>query len=231
MSNKTISWLKISGTCGIITPLVAFSCILLAIAYAPHFSWTDDALSNLGVMQSPTSTLFNLGLIAGGILGVFFASGLLKLSKGKLPGQIGALMFVLDCLALTAIGIFPENAEPMHHLCFCGLLRAVPIVNVLHNSFFHSRVKEQNGTVHFLYGGICCSCVGCRVLGTLRSWCCYPRDSFCHRSFFLDCSLWFQHARNVFTFNQMIMLELQFVKHTGTKPLRTASKVTGNIPC
>jgi hypothetical membrane protein len=149
MSNKTISWLKISGTCGIITPSVAFSCILLAIAYAPHFSWTDDALSDLGVMQSPTSTLFNLGLIAGGILGVFFASGLLKLSKGKLPGQIGALMFVLDCLALTAIGIFPENAEPMHLYASVAFFALFPLSMFFMTASFILASKKRTALFTF----------------------------------------------------------------------------------
>jgi hypothetical membrane protein len=114
MSTKTATWQKVSGICGIMTPSVAFGCILLAISYAPDFNWTNNALSDLGVMQSPTSILFNLGLIAGGILGMVFASGLLTLFKRKLIGELGAIIFVLDFLALTAIGVFPENARPIH---------------------------------------------------------------------------------------------------------------------
>lgn len=127
MSAKTISWHKISGICGIVTPLIGFSCVLLAISYAPDFSWTNNALSDLGVMQSPTSILFNLGLVAGGILGMMFASGLLTLFKGKLVGEIGTVMFVLDFFAFTAIGVFPENVKPIHLYASVTFFMLLPV--------------------------------------------------------------------------------------------------------
>lgn len=106
--------LEISGVCGMFAPIVAFGCILLSIEYAPNFNWTDNALSDLGVMANPTSTLFNLGLIVSGILAIVFASGLFIFFRGRLAGRVGALLFLLDTLALTAIGIFPESSAPMH---------------------------------------------------------------------------------------------------------------------
>ena len=108
------SRLKISGICGILTPIVAFSCILSSIAYAPDFSWADNALSDLGVMPNPTAILFNLGLVISGILAIAFAVGFFSLFKGKSVGRAGALLFLMDCLALTAIGVFPETSKPMH---------------------------------------------------------------------------------------------------------------------
>ena len=76
MNLKNVNWLKISGVCGILTPLVAFTFISLAIASSPQFSWTDNALSDLGVVEGVTAVLFNSGLIIGGILAIIFASGL-----------------------------------------------------------------------------------------------------------------------------------------------------------
>jgi len=143
MSNKTISWLKISGTCGIITPSVAFSCILLAIAYAPHFSWTDDALSDLGVMPNPTSVLFNLGLIVSGILAIVFAFGLLIFFNKTVSGRIGAIMFVLDCLALICIGIFPENAKPMHVYASVAFFAIFPLAALLMTAAFVFSSKHR----------------------------------------------------------------------------------------
>ena len=121
------SLLKISGICGILTPLVAFGCILLSIAYAPSFSWTDNALSDLGVMPNPTAILFNVGLITGGILAIAFAVGLFSFFKGTSAGRAGALLFLIDCLALTAIGVFSENSKPMHlyaSVAFFGLFHS-----------------------------------------------------------------------------------------------------------
>lgn len=106
--------LEISGLCGVFAPIVAFGCILVSIEYATNFSWTDNALSDLGVMANPTSTLFNLGLIVGGILAIVFASGLFVFFSGRLTGRFGTVLFLLDALALTAIGIFPESSGPMH---------------------------------------------------------------------------------------------------------------------
>jgi len=49
MNSKNVAWLKISGVSGIVTPIVAFTFISLAIVYSPQFSWTENALSDLGV--------------------------------------------------------------------------------------------------------------------------------------------------------------------------------------
>jgi len=143
MSNKTGTWLKIAGTCGIITPLIAFGCILLAIAYAPQFSWTDSALSDLGVMTNPTSVLFNLGLIVSGILAIVFAFGLLVFFNETVSGRIGGIMFVLDCLALICIGIFPESAKPMHLYASVAFFAIFPLAMFLMTASFVLSSKHR----------------------------------------------------------------------------------------
>ena len=143
MSNKTVTWLKIAGTCGIITPLIAFGCILLAIAYAPQFSWTDSALSDLGVMTNPTSVLFNLGLIVSGILAIVFAFGLLIFFNKTVSGRIGVIMFVLDCLALICIGVFPESAKPMHLYASVAFFAIFPLAMFLMTASFVLSSKHR----------------------------------------------------------------------------------------
>jgi hypothetical membrane protein len=121
--------LRISGICGVLTPVVAFTCIFLAIGSAPEFSWTENALSDLGVMPGATVALFNYGLIVSGILGFVFAASLFRVMRffevfsadGKphllvYRGLGGALFFSLACLALVAIGVFPENVRYAHSL-------------------------------------------------------------------------------------------------------------------
>ncbi len=107
-------WLKISGICGIVTPVVAFTCILLAIAYSPLFSWTGNALSDLGVQSGLTPILFNYGLAVSGVLAFVFAFGLFKFLKTSISGRVGAFFFVIAALALIAIGAFNENYSPTH---------------------------------------------------------------------------------------------------------------------
>ena len=74
-------WLRISGACGGLTPVVAFVCIFLAIVSAPGFSWAESALSDLGVVAGVTSVLFNYGLIVSGILGFIFATSLFRVMR------------------------------------------------------------------------------------------------------------------------------------------------------
>jgi hypothetical membrane protein len=127
LEQKSTVRFKISGACGILTPIIAFTCIFLSIGSAPEFSWVDNALSDLGVMPGVTSALFNWGLIVSGILGFIFATSLFRVmrffeifsSDGKphllfYRGLGGALFFSSACLALIAIGVFPETVKFVH---------------------------------------------------------------------------------------------------------------------
>lgn len=117
---------RISGVCGVLTPVVAFVFISLSIDSAPEFNWMENALSDLGVMPGVTSVLFNYGLIISGILGFIFSTSLFRMLRfeilsadGRLRypaprGLGGALIFSLACLALIAIGVFPENVRLLH---------------------------------------------------------------------------------------------------------------------
>ena len=127
MNLRNTAWFRIAGLCGVITPLVAFTCILLAIAYSPQFSWTENALSDLGVQEGLTAPLFNYGLIISGAMSLVFASGILALLRNKLVGKVGSFTFVLATLALIAIGIFPENVRPMHYFASVAFFALIPI--------------------------------------------------------------------------------------------------------
>lgn len=128
--------MKISGICGILSPIVAFGCILLSIAYAPDFSWMNSALSDLGIMPNPAAILFNSGLVVGGILAIVFASRLFSFLKGKVTGQVGIFLFLLDCLALIAIGIFSENFKPMHIYASVAFFALFPLSMFLLTAYF-----------------------------------------------------------------------------------------------
>lgn len=119
--------LKISGISGIIAPLMGFTLILLAIAYSPNFSWTENALSDLGVQEGATSVLFNTGLIITGVLAILFATGLFKFLQENLLSKIGAFVLTLGAFALTAIGVFPESVEPIHFYASVAFFTLLPI--------------------------------------------------------------------------------------------------------
>jgi hypothetical membrane protein len=124
---KSIGWLKISGGCGILAPVTAFTFISLAIASYPQFSWTGNALSDLGVQKGVTAVLFNSGLVMGGILALLFGFGLFKILGDKALGKVGAVSFILVALALTAIGVFPENAGRIHYYVSVMFFALFPI--------------------------------------------------------------------------------------------------------
>ncbi len=112
MNQNKNYWLKIAAVSGILTPIIAFTCILTAIALYPQFSWTENALSDLGVVEGATSTIFNGGLVISGILALVFAVGVNNYLKESLTWRIGAFLFALDAIALMAIGAFPEHTAP-----------------------------------------------------------------------------------------------------------------------
>lgn len=149
MNSKNVAWIKISGISGILAPLVAFTFISLAIVYSPQFSWTENALSDLGVQEGVTAILFNYGLIVVGILALVFASGLFVSQKTML-GRIGAFIFVLAALALMAIGVFPENVKPTHYYVSVGFFVLFPISTIVLSATFLLTAKVKLGLFTFL---------------------------------------------------------------------------------
>jgi len=104
--------LRIAGLCGVATPVVAFLCIFLAISLSPWFSWSANALSDLGVGEA--ASVFNSGLMAGGILTMVFAAGLSMAFRGRALGRVGAVLLFFDAIALFGIGLFSEAAGVIH---------------------------------------------------------------------------------------------------------------------
>jgi hypothetical membrane protein len=150
MSGEKDVWLKISGVSGVFTPIIAFTFILLAIAYSPEFSWTENALSDLGVQEGITANLFNYGIIISGIFAMIFALGLFTFLREKLLGKIGAFIFILDILALIAIGVFPENVKPTHYYVSVIFFALFPISMLIICATFLRSGKVKMGIFTFL---------------------------------------------------------------------------------
>ncbi len=110
-SKRTL--LRAAGLCGVITPIIIITLIALAISRSPWFSWTENALSDLGA-QGSTTALFNFSLIIGGILTGIFAVGLRKTLRNRALSHAGTLILILAAVALCAIGVFPETAGKIH---------------------------------------------------------------------------------------------------------------------
>jgi len=107
---------RLLGAFGIITPILGFAMISLAISTAPWFSWTGNALSDLGV-RGLTATIFNGGLMATALSMMAFSAGVWELTEGSTLGRAGSGALFLAAVFLMGIGVFPETVEP-HHLVF-----------------------------------------------------------------------------------------------------------------
>jgi hypothetical protein len=114
--------LLLAGVCGILSPIVAWSLISLAILYSPvNFDFTQNWLADLGgmgyasflnvsrpIVNSPTTEVLYLsGLIIAGILAIVFSIGLFYDDRAP-SHRLGAVLALLGSGALSAQGIFPE---------------------------------------------------------------------------------------------------------------------------
>jgi hypothetical membrane protein len=119
---------KMGAASGIIAPIIAFICILAAIASYPTFNWSSNALSDLGVVSGLTASLFNLGLFASGVLAFNFSIfGLFAYFGKSLIGKIGSTVFGAATIALIAISVFNENFSPTHYLVSVAFFTLAPI--------------------------------------------------------------------------------------------------------
>jgi len=119
---------RIGATSGIISPIIGFVCIITAIGSYQSFSWSNNALSDLGIIPGITASVFNFGLIASGLLAFIFAIfGLYAYFGRKNVGRIGSSIFAAGSLALIAIGVFNENYSPTHYLVSVAFFTLIPI--------------------------------------------------------------------------------------------------------
>ncbi|MDI6887262.1 MAG: DUF998 domain-containing protein [Candidatus Thermoplasmatota archaeon] len=116
--------LKLAGYCGILAPIAMLLLILIAISYSP-FSWTANALSDLGV-NGITAILFNSSLVVCGALIFIFALGLRKILANWL-GNIAIIAFISTAIALCGIGLFPENMGIIHFYFSVAFFVLLPI--------------------------------------------------------------------------------------------------------
>ena len=134
--------LRLAGFFGIFAPLFGLLIIAMSIWLAPWFSWTGNALSDLGGVEGFEAIVFNSGLAMTAALMMMFSTGLFEMTKGDLIGQIGSGFHLLTSLLLLAIGLVNITIEPWHLYVSVGFFVAFPLSAVIIGFFcFRKKMK------------------------------------------------------------------------------------------
>lgn len=117
---------RLFGYFGVLAPVVGFVMIFLAIGTAPWFSWTGNALSDLGV-EGLTAVLFNSGLAMTAAVMMAFSLGLYELTRGSRVGTLSFLLMLAASGWLLGIGRFPETAGRIHYYFSVAFFVTLPL--------------------------------------------------------------------------------------------------------
>ncbi|NWF96339.1 MAG: DUF998 domain-containing protein [Candidatus Thorarchaeota archaeon] len=112
---------------GIIGPLVALTCIGIAILLSPWFTWTGNALSDLGRYGNglPAAVVFNAGLVTTALLMLVYVYFLILDGKDKWT-KLGFVPLVVALVFLALIGVFSEDFGVIHFYVSVGFFASFP---------------------------------------------------------------------------------------------------------
>jgi len=99
MSAKVQKLIRIAGISGIIASTLPLIVIFASTVLEKSFSWSKNALSNIGVSQ--TAWLFNSALIIGGLLNLLFAFGLRNYLGKKRLLKVGVSLLIVSSISLA----------------------------------------------------------------------------------------------------------------------------------
>ncbi len=123
--------LRLTGFFGLAAPVLGLIIVASSILMAPWFSWTGNALSDLGGTEGPESILFNAGLPMTAALMMMFSGGLFEMTKGNIVGQVGSGFHLAASFLLAGIGVANITIEPWHYYVSVGFFVTLPLSAVL----------------------------------------------------------------------------------------------------
>lgn len=139
--------LKIAGICGIISPIITFTCIFLAIANYPSFSWNKNDLSDIGISSGMAAPLFNASLVLSAALSLVFTYGLWHFLPAFRIGKLGVGLFGASLLMLAATGVFNKSVEPLHTQVSMAFFFLFPLALLFICAAFLQAGKSSMGNV------------------------------------------------------------------------------------
>jgi hypothetical membrane protein len=141
---------RLAGLIGIITPIFALSAVVASTFLWKDFSWSSNALSDIGV--SPAADIFNYSLILAGILNFVFTIGFVKAyAKGTLF-YLGGIILILGGGSLSLVGVFTEDYGALHSYVSLGYFVLFPIAMILVGAAFKKMNMQTTGYSSILAG-------------------------------------------------------------------------------
>lgn len=102
---------------GVFAPAFAAAAVVLATLAYPGFNHARQYLSELGGPTAPLPLIFNVGVLAAGLMaglaGVGFGLAITRLTGAKLTGVFTAIVFILAGYGLVAAALYPWP-DPRH---------------------------------------------------------------------------------------------------------------------
>ena len=138
---------------GIVTPVLGFSMIFLAISTAPWFSWQGNALSDLGV-EGLTAVIFNGGLVMTGSVMAVFSLSVYEFGKEDRLGKLGFALLLLACILLMGIGVFPETAGDIHMQFSVAFFVTLPVAIIVNGVYLRRRGNRKLGALGIAAGAV-----------------------------------------------------------------------------
>jgi len=133
--------IRLAGFFGMVAPFFGFAMVALSIIFSPWFSFTRNALSDLGA-EGLGSVIFNSGLPMAGAISMMFSTGLFEMAEKSLTGMVGAALHLAASLFLVGIGVANINVEPYHLYVSVGFFVSMPLASAVVGLFnYRNRMR------------------------------------------------------------------------------------------
>lgn len=145
---------KYGKIAGILAPIVSFLFIAIAVATHPWFSFTENALSDLGALHTENNWIFNLALILGGSLAMVFSLYLQKKGSNAVENA-GYAVFLIASIFMTSIGVFPEGTSVHFTVSLMFYILSAVAMSISGIGFFISKRRcEGAASIIFVSFGL-----------------------------------------------------------------------------
>ena len=126
-SSKRIKGLGMPEMIGFVGPFVALICIFTAITMSPWFTWSNNALSDLGNYSNGliAAVIFNVGLVTTAVLMLYFTVASFRQLRDW-PTRLALIILMISLVFLVSIGIFSENFGILHFYVSVGFFSTFP---------------------------------------------------------------------------------------------------------